>query len=201
MTTPDGSRPNGSEPTTAIFLDDRQEAAPIFVDDSGTRRRRFRMVGVGATGLCACFLALAVMAVVGHGPFEGIRLPGLSPTARSARHPARPAAPARHAPATTVGGRNAATSGIRNATTPTAVPQGSVTTPTSGPGAARGKPASSPPSTVTAPVTPTPTTAANRGHTTIAPGPSKSRGNGLLNGHGPTTSPTTVPHGNAKSAA
>ncbi len=212
MTTPDGSRlpvrasPASAatlgEPATAIFLDDDQESAPVFVDDSGQRRRRFRMVGVAAVGLCGCFIALAVVGMVGHGPFEGVRLPGLSPTARSARYPVRPAVPARHAPVATVGGRNAApTGGIRNATTPTAVPQVSVATPTSGPGAARGKPATTPPATVTIPVAPTPTTATNNGRSTAVKWPSKSRGNGLLKGHGPTTSPTTVPHGNAKIAA
>ena len=202
MTTLDGSRPNGGEPATAIFVDDDQESAPIFVDDSGTRRRRFRMAGAAGIGLCACFIALAVVGMVGHGPLEGIRLPGLSATARAARRPARPPAASGHATVTTVGGRNAApTGGIGSATTATAVPQVPVATPTSGPGAARGKPATAPPSTVTTPVTPTPTTAANNGHSTAVKGPSKSRGNGLLKGHGPTTSPTTVPHGNAKIAA
>ena len=204
MTTRDHSRLPVGEPATAIFLDDYQESAPVFVDDSGRRRRRFRMVGVAGVGICACFIALAIVGMVGHGPFEGIRLPGLSATTRSARHPARPAP---HAPGTTVGGRKAArvdaAGGLRS-TTPTAAPQAPVATPTSRAGTSHGNPAlgapSTPPTTTVAtPVTPT--TTANHGHTTVAPGPSKSRGNGLLNGHGPTTSPTTVPHGNAKSTA
>ena len=118
MTTPDGARP-----ATAILLDDN-ESAPVFVDDSGRRRRRFRMVGVAGVGLCACFIALAIVGMVGHGPFEGIRLPGLSATTRSALHPVRPAA---HASGTTVGGRKAASTarvdaagGLRSSTTPTA---------------------------------------------------------------------------------
>jgi len=97
MTTSDGSRLPVDEPATAIFLDDDRESAPVFVDGTGRRRRRFRMVGVGAVGLCACFIALAVVGMVGQGPFEGIRLPGLSATTRSARHPARTARPAANA--------------------------------------------------------------------------------------------------------
>jgi hypothetical protein len=201
MTTPDGARP-----ATAIFLDD-EESAPVFVDDSGRRRRRFRMVGVAGVGLCACFIALAIVGMVGHGPFEGIRLPGLSATTRSAHHPTRTAGQAAN---TTVGGGKAApragvdaAGGLRGSTTPTAASQTPVATPTSRPGAASGSSAPGLPATypTTAVVTPvTPTTVANRGRSTVAPGPSKSQGNGLLNGHGPTPSPTSVPHGNAKSA-
>jgi len=48
---------------------------PIFVDDSGARRRRLRVSGFGAALFCSAYVALVILGLVAHGPVAGLRLP------------------------------------------------------------------------------------------------------------------------------
>lgn len=199
-------RSHAAEPNVSVLVDDK-ESTPIFVDDSGRRRHRFRLAGRVAVGLCACYLALAAVGIAGHGPFSDIHLPGIGVTTRSVRsNPRVHVAPTGRASDTTGAVRQPAQTGpsgvgpasLRGATTPNAVPAAA---PSSQPGATV-PPASTPPATSARPTPTTPTTTSTPTPTSpgVGNGPVNSRGNGAVNGHGPTTSPTSVPHGSAKSA-
>jgi hypothetical protein len=80
---------------------------PVFVDDTGRRRRRFRKSGYAAIGLCGCYVALTIAGLTGHGPLAGIRLPfagGKTPATSPARPHAETFSPRR-------GGRGSSSSG------------------------------------------------------------------------------------------
>lgn len=200
-TTSTTARPCADNAKTARSPDDETADGPVFVDDTGRRRRRFRRLGRVATVLCASYVGLVAVGLTGHGPLGGVRLPVPGPLARTPDRPhgARPPAPSEG---------DAGAAGAAPAPEP-APPSdredaagGSVAIGTGGtdPAASTpttGRPGGTPPATAVPPGT-TPTTATPTAEGRVI-GPANSRGTGLTLGKGPgstqlpPTTDTTVP--------
>jgi len=153
MTTP--TRPvllSDSDATSRAMADDRLATpVPVFVDPTGRRARRTRVLGVGAAATCALYLLLVAMSLVAAPGVLPLTVPGLGsllpgPTApqlsdterRAVRHvavttpPTSPRAGAVGGPATSPLTR-ASTSTVTVAS-PTATPTPAATvTPTGAP--------------------------------------------------------------------